>query len=215
MQNRIINNHKKISILIPLAVSAIMIFPVGIFGLNADNMDYSNLQFYGTATITQYDPLGNPVFTQTIHNQLLDSGEQFILQNTFKGSGNDTRIASICITNEDPVTVSEGRTVTDFDSANTIGQNNCKTDDAVDLTTLGVAKIQSPTFRVGNQAGDLSVATTITGIGICQNSTNITFTDCGTAGQTLFAVIDVADITLNPDDSVDISYEFNIASPDT
>jgi len=176
----------------------------------------NDLEFAGYLTLVKYDENGNNVFTQTLHNQLIDTGEDFLLRQAFQdGTGvaaDNTQIGAICVTDE-AISISETTTATTFDSGNSITETNCIEDAAVDLSGAQTAVIGPVEFSAGTHvaAGD-----TITAVGICQSNGagGINFNNCTTAGI-LFAVVDVADFTLAAAETAEITYTFDMSSPAT
>jgi len=197
-----------------MGILAMMVIP--------GDLDYSQneLIFYGAATMVQKDALGQEIFSQTIHNRIVDSGEDFLLHATFEDSGfsdvaNNQQIGSICISDAASPVVAETETASDFDGDNGITENNCEEDNTVTTTNAtGLAVIGAITFTCGgdNCADD----DTITAIGICQNSANSAgpLLNCAPRGS-LFAIVDVTDTQLGASETVDITYTFDISSAGT
>jgi len=174
----------------------------------------------GWFTIEHYDKDRNLLSTQTIHNRFLDVGEDFVIDQSFKeGTAGETvdadQIATICITDEVGfVDTSETLTAATFDTGNLITENNCISDAAV-IQATQTAQIGPETFTCGGTNcadGDI-----ITGIGICQGAAATPFLDCREAQAAssgiLFAVVNIADVTLNAAETVDITYTWDISSP--
>jgi len=201
----------KIGIAGLLAILAITIVP---FSGETNSTDG---KFYGYVTLVAYDENRNEVLSQTIHNRLVDTGETFLLENTFRETTaviDTLQISAICIIEDAtlPADVIETHTAAFFDGNNTIvdTNNNCIPDTAVDLSTQGLAVIGMTQFTGGT---NLDSGETINGIGICQSNAGATaFEDCATTGI-LFSVIDTSDVTLVTDETVDITYTFNMTSP--
>ena len=61
-----------------LGLFVVLIMPAQIEPISND------LEFGGYLTLAKYDENGNNVFTQTIHNRLVDTGEAFLLQQVFQ-----------------------------------------------------------------------------------------------------------------------------------
>jgi len=175
-------------------------------------------KLYGLLTLVQHDENNNEVFSQTVHNRLVNEGETFLLGATFTDVGaiapaDTAQIGAICIANVVDAT-DEAEDAAGFDTLNTITPGtagNCIIDPAVDIAaTQGLAVIGPETFTGGTH---LLAGQTISGIGICQgNGGGIPYADCATAGA-LFAVIDTADVTLLAAETVQITYTFDIRSP--
>lgn len=170
--------------------------------------------FYGALTVVKTDSMGNPVFSQTVHNQLVNTGEDFILDQVFQdgntANADNVQIGAICVSDAASPTIAETETASSFDTANGLTTPNCKEDTTV-TTTSSVATIGPLTFAAGNT--NVPDGTTVTAIGICQNDVtdDNDFTDCATEGI-LFAVVDVTNTQLNTGETVDITYTFDITS---
>ncbi len=192
-----------------MSVFAMMVIPG-----NFDTVN-NELVFYGAGTITQYDKYGNEVFSQTVHNQLVDTGEDFLLDQTFEDAADgadDVSIGVICISDDTTFTVGETETAALFDTGNLITETNCKEDTDNVVTTGSIATINPPTTFTcgGTNCADGDI---ITGFAVCQSrtATDADFLDCATAGV-MFAIIDSADTTLNAGETLDITYNFDITS---
>ena len=175
----------------------------------------NSLELSGTAEIVKFDENGNTVFTQTIHNRLVDTGEEFLLDQAFQDStttADNEQIGAICIFQGTP-SIAEGTTASSFDSANTLTEANCKEDTGV-TTSSGTAVIGPITFAAGGtNAADGDI---ISAIAICQAdaSDDLDHINCATEGI-LFAVVDTTDVTLNTGETVQITYTFDITSAST
>lgn len=190
-----------------MGIFAMMVIPASFDAADGEHT------LWGAATVTQKDATGNTLFTQTVHNRVVDTGEDFLLESTFKnGSANaDTvLIGSICIS--DTVNnVVETNSSSSFDTANGITETNC-------IEASG-ATISASTAQIGpltfSEPTHISTGGTVDGIGICQaNGGTTPFNNCGTAGI-LFALVDTTDTTLNSGETVDITYTFDISSSGT
>lgn len=196
-----------------LGVFALMVLPAGIDATQDENL------LWGSATIQHYDADGNILFSQTVHNRLLDEGEDYIINQAFDDGilNQDTEelVNTICVTSEGSFAdATETLLVGTFDTADGISNANCVTDVQVDNATDGKAIIGPLTFDVANME---AVDDIITGIGICQgvSANNVDFINCvtGNAGAgILFAVVNVTDTTLGSGETVDITYTFDITS---
>ena len=189
-----------------MGVLAMMVIP-GSMG------SYENdLTFYGAATMVQKDANGQEIFSQVVHNQVVDTGEEFLLDQTFQDgttSADNVQIGSICIS-DGTITVGETQTAANFDTANGITETNCKEDTTV-TTSGGTAVIGALQFTCGGT--NCADNDTITGIAICQNDADDDgdFNNCATEGI-MFAVVDTTDTTLAASETVDITYTFDITS---
>lgn len=198
-----------------LGLIAILVIPAG-----TQSMTNDGFNLYGQATMTYHDAFGNEMLSQTVHNQLFDQGEDFILANTFTGItdiGTDaTQIGAICLTTA-TAAESYAETVThivfntDHDAAEggSDDENNCRTDGTVTNSTQ-IATIGPLTFQAGSGTDNLFAGSTIEAIGICEADSG----DADNRGcdDTLFAVVDTSDVTLANGETVDITYTFNLQS---
>ena len=203
-----IDNACKITAPVLFMITIMIVFPAPLESTSTSN----EVKFYGFAEIIKYDENGNAVFTQTVHNQLVNTGEDFLLDQTFQDTvsvADDVQIGAICITNAGSPTIAETETAATFDAANSIGETNCIEDTSV-TTSGGTAVIGPLTFDVPTHAGN---GDTITAIGICQNDTtdNDPFATCALGGI-LFAVVNTSDVTLATSETVQITYTFDITS---
>jgi len=201
-------NFYKIGIVGLLSILAITIVP---FSGETNSIDG---KLYGLLTLVQYDENRNEIFSQTVHNRLVDTGETFLLQASFTETtapADNVQIGAICIAEGVIDDADEAENAAAFDTANTLTGTNCQEDTAVDITTTqGTAIIGPLTFA---EPTHLAAADVVNGIGICQTFVATSpFADCATSGV-LFAVIDTADVTINAGETVDITYTFDITSP--
>jgi len=188
------------------------------------NVDEQTPSFlYGAATIVAHDAYGNEIFSQTIHNQLFDEGEQFIIDQAFTDIGVDVanifQIGAICLSTTTPPSVDETDTNTTFNSDNDILRTgtlarNCITDPSVTNATQ-IVTIGPLTFTAGADSTAVQWVSgdTVTNIGICDaDGADANVRDCTT---TLFAVVDTSDVTLAAAETVDVTYTFDISSAGT
>jgi len=208
-----------------LSVAAIMMIPA------QSQADESDFRHWGAAHLVVFDAAGNEVMEQTVHNNLMDEGENFLIDQTFKLAGaqavevDNDQIASICISDDGTFTgtgtaPTETLGASSFDGA--IGgalsaATNCQDDATVDHTLPGAPVIGPLTFTYGTHTPGTG-SFTITTIGVCQgdgSAGNTSFDDCqiAQAGDTgiLFGQIDIADFTLqNAGETAQIDYTFDI-----
>lgn len=191
-----------------VAVMLPMSAGVGLPGASMDGVS-DEAGIYGMATITKYGADGEPVSTQTVHNQLLDAGETRILEAVFHdGTTNindEAQIGAICVTSSS--TVTESLNATAFNTANTLSATNCKQVAEVGISN-SVATLGPETFRAGTH---LASSQTIGGIGICSN-VQANNSDHNNCTGILFAAVDTTDVTLATGETVDITYKFNLSS---
>jgi len=201
-------NLYKIGIVGLLSILAITIVP---FSGETNSIDG---KLYGLLTLVQYDENRNEVFSQTVHNRLVNTGETFLLQASFTETtapADNIQIGAICIAEGTIDDADEAEDAAAFDTANSLTGTNCQEDTSVDITTTqGTAIIGPLTFA---EPTHLAAADVVNGIGVCQSNAGTSpFANCATSGI-LFAVIDTADVTINAGETVDITYTFDITSP--
>jgi len=195
------------------------------------NVDEQTPSFlYGAATLVAYDAHGNEFFAQTVHNQLFDEGEDFLLNQGFADLGGlavvDTiQIGAICLSADIVPSILETDTNDDFNTAHdiddgagaTIATLNCVTDGVSTggvTSTLQVVTIGPLTFTAqDDNTGNWFAADTVTNIGICDAASG----DADVRGCTtnLFAVVDTSDVTLADNETVDVTYTFDLSSGGT
>lgn len=193
-----------------MGVVAMMMIPGNFIALQGEQP----VLFYGAGTATLLDSEGNEQFSQTIHNRLVDNGEDFLIDAVFQdGSGDkadNEQIGAICISTG-VIVIDETRTATQFDTANGLTETNCLEDTTV-TTLTSVATVNPATFTCGET--NCTDDDIITGFAVCQNdaSFDVPFADCATEGI-MFANIDLSpDITLALDETLDITYTFDVSS---
>jgi len=178
----------------------------------------TDFQIGGTFTVVHFDKDGNEISRQIIHNRVVDQGEDFIIDQSFKeGTAGETadsdQMASICVSAEAGfVDTSETKTAANFDTSDGLSTTNCIADAAVTQTGQ-TAVIGAETFSAGTHVPN---DTTITGIGICQGSASTPFTNCadaqGGSSGVMFAQVNIADVTLAASETVQITYTLDISS---
>ena len=209
-----------------MSVFAMMVIPGNIDTNQSDSI------FYGMATIVKNDSLGNEVFQQSIHNDLTDEGEAFLLSAAFDDGTNGplttAGFGAICVSGESVTEEDgtlEGETASLFDTGNAATLNDgvnltCEEDpDGVSISS-SVATIGPVTFEAGGI--NIDDAETINSLGICQMDEDVPahegFLDCETGSLglgKLLAVVSVTATTLNTDETVDVTYTFSLASPNS
>ncbi|MEE8180519.1 MAG: hypothetical protein V3T67_01625 [Nitrosopumilaceae archaeon] len=175
-------------------------------------------KMYGVATLVAYDLERNEMFAQTVHNRLVDTGEDLINDNVFSDGNASTAdadaVGSICAYEDGGTTIAsldvEGTTAANFDTGNQNGSTECVTDTGVDTTGASTAVIGPLTFTGGTNVDTLG---TVNGIGVCNaENADAAFNDCATEGA-LFAIVNTSDVTLGAGETVDITYTFSLVSP--
>jgi len=208
-----------------LSIFAMMVIPGNI------DTAQNELVLYGMANIVKYDAVGNEVFQQTIHNQLTNQGEQYILgavfQNGTSAEANITSFGAICVSDAAQPSASDSELHTAFlfdaGNAHNTGTLTCEKDEGTSINTdSGVATIGPFTFAAGSD--NVEDDDQINSIGICQvddavSNGAIGFVDCQLGGDAsdgaLLAVIGVTATTLGTGETVDITYTFDISSSTT
>ncbi len=188
---------------------------------NADEQTPSFL--YGAATLVAYDAHGNEIFAQTVHNQLFDAGEDFMLDQTFTDEGgtavvDNVQIGAICLSAAGTPTTNEPDSAATWNTANvragdTVAEN-CVTD-ALVAKAAQVVTIGPLLFTAGADVNTVQWVggNTVTNIGICPaQATDLTVRDCTT---TLFAVVDTSNVVLANAETVDVTYTFDLSSDGT
>jgi len=182
-------------------------------------------KMYGFATLVAYDTERNEIFSQTVHNRLVDTGEDLINDMVFSDGSTDVAdadaVGSICAYDDSATFIAvlaadETTTAADFDTGNANGELECVTDISVDTTGVSIAVIGPLTFTGGTGGGaNMDAGGTVNGIGVCNaHNTDAAFNDCATEGV-LFAIVDTSDVTLGTAETVDITYTFSLVSPTT
>ena len=175
-------------------------------------------KMYGVATLVAYDLERNEMFSQTVHNRLVDTGEDLINDNVFSDGSTDVldadAVGSICAYEDGGTTIQtldvEGTDAAAFDLGNQNTETECVTDDTVDTTGASTAVIGPLTFTGGTNVDTLG---TVNGIGVCNaEASDAAFNDCASEGA-LFAIVNTSDVTLGAGETVDITYTFSLVSP--
>jgi len=187
-------------------------------GEMTDDLGTMDFKFGGWIIAEHYDIDGNLLSKQVLHNRVVDEGEDFIIDQVFKeGQAGETadadQIATICVSAEVSfVDTSETKTAATFDSADNLTETNCISDTTVNQTGQ-TAVIGALTFTGGTHVAN---GDTITGIGICQGAAATPFANCADAQAAssgiLLSQINIADVTLNAAETVDITYTLDLSS---
>jgi len=187
------------------------------------NVDEQTPSFlYGAATLVAYDAHGNEFFTQTVHNQLFDEGEDLMIDQSFADLGgvaivDDIQIGAICLSAAGTPTTDETDDNVQFNTDNVRTGTlalNCITDPTVtkaaQVVTLGPLMFTAGVDGAGVQwvGGD-----TVTNIGVCDAEiADANVRDCTT---NLFAVVDTSNVVLANAETVDVTYTFDLSSDGT
>ena len=186
------------------------------------NVDEQTPSFlYGAATLVAYDAHGNEIFAQTVHNQLFDEGEDFMIDQSFTDIGIDVanaiQIGAICLTAAG-FAVDETDTIVEFNAAYEAAESgpsdtsdNCVTDPTVTKATQ-VVTLGNPALTFTADAAEGAnwfPGDTVTHIGIC--AADVADADVRGCAATLFAVVNTSDVTLADTETVDVTYTFDIS----
>jgi len=215
-----------------VAITAVLLLPSS-FSM----LDSGDTKFWGSASMVAYDSEGNEILAQIIHNRIVDTGEQFILVQTFAETAPTSgsvdadlnQMGAICaFTNSTSiVNVFENVTATNIATHQApAGDARCQ-NSPLSLATEGKAILGPTTFTAGTGGaatgtGNVTAGNTIHGIAVCQaNATagpNGDWRRCidggGTVGQgIMLSIIDTSDVQLQNTETVDITYTFDITSP--
>lgn len=207
-------------------VGLVVLFIVMILPVNSTyDTSIDDITHYGQVLMVYHDVNGNEKFRQTVHNQLTNDGEDYILNAVFADGTTAVEdlgsIGAICVSDgqSSSFTVADAETAGTFDGDNSLTTTNCEQSTSVGVDTTdgaGIATIGPLNFIANSGDNNVPTGTTIVGIGICQNvvANDADYTDCltGNAGAgILFSVINTSDVTLAAGEDVDITYTFNIA----
>ncbi len=187
----------------------LMVLPAGMDNIQEDG------KFYGAANLLVRDAAGNEIFYQTVHNRLLDTGENYIVNQTFVGGpalgADNSQMSAICVTNV--TTVSEGDTAATFSRPvmNLNGTNHCHTT-TPNIVGDGTVVLGPHTFVGGANIG---ATETIRSISICSDNdggTNYPDCDVGGSNPIAFAAIVTSSVQLGNTETVDVTYTFDMSS---
>ncbi len=187
----------------------LMVLPAGMDNIQEDG------KFYGAANLLVRDATGNELFSQTVHNRLLDTGENYIVNQTFVGGpalgADNSQMSAICVTNV--TTVSEGDTAATFSrpAMNLNGTNHCHRT-TPNIGGDGTVVLGPETFTGGTDIGQTE---TIRSIAMCADNDGIgDYTDCddATSNAIAFAAIVTSSVQLGNTETVDVTYTFDMSS---
>jgi len=188
------------------------LFVIMIIPANNDVSD-GKIHHYGMGVITLYNAAGDEMFSQSIHNQLYDAGETFLLEQTFEDGTSITAdtasIGSICISADTSVVLDDTKTAAGFDATDNLTEANCKEDaDSVVAISNGVATVSPTTFTCGGT--NCTNDDTITTFAVCQMGQG-TSINCAPSGI-IFAEINITDVTLAASETLQVTYIFDISN---
>lgn len=188
----------------------------------------------GVATIVHQDGDGNVLGEQRVHNQLLNGGEDFILQQVFtdgQTTADSTQIGAICLSADDTWDANTiealdaatfntnheadaGTTSTSTTSTIDAGDTReCLADTAVgssaQVATVGPLTFTANNTNTGGSESNWKPGVTIKMIGICQGFSTANAASCTAP---LFAIVDINDVTLDVDETLTVTYTFDMSS---
>jgi len=197
-----------------LGLFILMVLPAGIDNTQED------AKFYGAVHLLVRDAAGNEVFMQTVHNDLLNEGEIFIVNQTFtNGIGpiaDNAQMNAICVTNLTLINETDTASSYSFPANTlTIGTGaHCHTTVPI-FGNDGTVVLGSEQFTGGT---DIDGGETIRSIAICANNDGGgDYADCDQAASNaiVFAAIVTSAVQLGDTETVDITYTFDLSSSDT
>ena len=202
-----------------LGLAALMVIPSGVSADVAPMM-------YGAANIEMRDGEGNVKLLQTVHNQLTDEGEEFLVDQVFDtgdaAETGDSRVDEICIVSDNSTAYSETTTLPDHDSNIMVMDQvafNFRQVCAGTVTDNGSsAQIGPVTFTSG---ADFNTGQTVGGFLVCTVGSAGGGGSCNAGFNTFasgyaFAVVDINDVALPANgDSLTITYTFDVTTPNT
>ena len=204
-------------------------------GDSAGRADTSVLSLYGVATVVHTGADGAVLGTQEVHNQLVDSGENFILQQVFRDGTSEadpTQIGAICLSADD-MDVDADKDAAELLTAQNFNDNHqadytqqggsgltpsdtreCLTD--IDVSMAGQVATVGPLTFVANSTQNTSnwiPGETAAIIGVCKASSTAAAQESCVAP--LFAVVDINDVTLEVGETLTVTYTFDMTSGTT
>ncbi|ABK77528.1 hypothetical protein CENSYa_0896 [Cenarchaeum symbiosum A] len=194
------------------AVFALMMTPTGVSGTP------EGVQYYGMAELVHKSADGQTLATQTVHNTVLNTGEDIMRDAIFDSIQNNQRPSVICITDvleaEITETVSDSA-LTPATAFATPSESTCIGAN-VNTETQGQG-ILTATFTGGTHLVGLA---TIESIVICNTDgttpvpEDATGLNCDTVG-TAFSAVKVSSTQVASGDTVDVTYTFDLQSDTT
>ncbi|ABK78361.1 hypothetical protein CENSYa_1750 [Cenarchaeum symbiosum A] len=180
---------------------------------------------YGMASITHMDAEGKMLGSYSVHNRLIDEGEDWIVGGLFNAGGqsasltplraigeylHDKRFNSLCLGPPD-FNNRENASMEDFVTAAPFNmRNSCVVDENLSYTNgTGVISIHGrwiggQNAEIGAEAGSITV---------CNENRNTRH--CGVEGSVRFAVVEITPVTFSDGDVLDVEYVFDVSTPDS
>jgi len=192
-----------------LGLFVVMIFPSTI-------TNEANPMFYGTASMVLADADGNILLTNTVHNQITDEGEEFIIDQVFDTGDaaltGDARVGAICISGAIDSAFSETTVATLATNLSDPGGTHCHVTNEITDAGASLAVTDAEVFTAGT---DFGAGETISGILICVKGDqgDVNFQECNTASPAIaLAALDFVNATVSGTDTITITYTFNIVT---
>ncbi|ABK78546.1 hypothetical protein CENSYa_1938 [Cenarchaeum symbiosum A] len=195
------------------AVLALALTPSGSTG------DDQGLAFYGMVEAVHRDAGGSMISSNVVHNRVVDSGEEHIIDLIFK-TGNsypadNERLNTICITDTDQSAVTETLLSGQVSPSPAFIAGGifetCIEVSVVNDTDDSIAVMGPEEFVGGTHA---AAGSTVRVVAICHNAGDSLDT-CENAGALLFSAIPLTDTVLNDGETLDITYTFDASSETT
>lgn len=176
----------------------------------------------GMTTMVVHNALGEEVMFQQVHNQIVDTGENIIVNQLFANTtgvltdGNNIGLICPMIRLGGDMNINDQNTTAIFinDDENTgSGSTQCLGDSTstfVGTTGGGVMIVGDAgglAFTGSDGNGNIGNGQILRGIGVFTTSSNADL-----SAQVLFALIDTSDVTVGQADTVNISYTFDISA---
>jgi len=196
-----------------LGLFIMMVLPSGTDNINEPG------KFYGAAHLLVKDAAGNEIFSQTVHNRLLNSGENFINNQVFTGNGapigETGQMSAICVSDYSGV-IAEGDDAISIAGNNGLtGGDHCHPADLLSINGDGTVVLGPEVFTGGV---DITATEIINSIAICSDNGDTDYTECdaATTGNAIaFAEIQTSAVQLGDTETVDITYTFDLSSDNT
>ncbi|ABK77957.1 hypothetical protein CENSYa_1334 [Cenarchaeum symbiosum A] len=198
-------------------------------------------ELYGMAELVHRDADGKLIASQTVHNTLVDSGEDILVRGTFVSTAlpDVDKPDALCITDIDTGTTTDSTTgvTTAVDpDVFTISNNTISVREDVNVTSLtpnsttfagGLPTCIPATVALNDIPGEavlnatftggtnLVAGATVTAVSVCNSAVvPADNADCASRGD-LFSVITIASTTLIADQTLEVTYIFDVTSPDS
>lgn len=191
-----------------LGLFALMVLPSGV-------ADQVNPIFYGTASMVLADSEGRVLLTQTVHNQITDEGEAFLISQVFDTTTaartDFNRVGMICLIQNLDSVFGEGTVANLADNITSGAGDSCHQDTDVSEAGTSTAVIAVAAFTSGV---DFTSGDEISGILICLKDGDDQDMDGCDAGSNdlAFAALDLTNATITGSDTITITYTFDVTT---